>query len=102
MFHITLFSPQIPPNTGNIIRLCSNTGSSLYLIKPLGFSLDQKSMRRAGLDYLKNVRIKNFETSMIFCIILVLIGFILLQNLVRNDTINLNIILEIALSLVQN
>ena len=61
MFHITLFSPQIPPNTGNIIRLCSNTGSSLYLIKPLGFSLDQKSIRRAGLDYLKNVRIKNFE-----------------------------------------
>jgi len=57
MFHIALFNPQIPPNTGNIIRLCSNTGSNLHLIKPLGFSMDQKSLRRAGLDYNKNVQI---------------------------------------------
>ena len=57
MFHIALFNPQIPPNTGNIIRLCSNTGSNLHLIKPLGFSMNQKSLRRAGLDYKKNVHI---------------------------------------------
>ena len=51
MFHIVLFEPEIPPNTGNIIRLCANTGSQLHLIKPLGFELDNKQMRRAGLDY---------------------------------------------------
>ncbi|RLU02481.1 MAG: tRNA (uridine(34)/cytosine(34)/5-carboxymethylaminomethyluridine(34)-2'-O)-methyltransferase TrmL [Ketobacter sp.] len=51
MLHIVLFQPEIPPNTGNIIRLCANTGMSLHLIKPLGFELDDKRMRRAGLDY---------------------------------------------------
>ena len=51
MFHITLFNPQIPPNTGNIIRLCANNGCHLHLIKPFGFDLSQKSLRRAGLDY---------------------------------------------------
>ncbi len=51
MFKIVLFEPEIPPNTGNIIRLASNSGSQLHLIKPLGFSLDEKSLRRAGLDY---------------------------------------------------
>jgi len=51
MFHVILFNPQIPPNTGNIIRLCANTGASLHLIHPLGFTLDAKSCRRAGLDY---------------------------------------------------
>lgn len=51
MFNIVLFEPEIPPNTGNIIRLASNTGSRLHLIEPLGFSLDEKSLRRAGLDY---------------------------------------------------
>ena len=51
MFHVILFNPQIPPNTGNIIRLCANTGASLHLIHPLGFQLDEKSCRRAGLDY---------------------------------------------------
>ena len=51
MFHIILFTPQIPPNTGNIIRLSANTGTQLHLIKPLGFQLDDKSCRRAGLDY---------------------------------------------------
>ena len=51
MFNIILFEPEIPPNTGNIIRLCANTGSALHLIEPLGFSLDDKRMRRAGLDY---------------------------------------------------
>ena len=51
MFHIVLFEPEIPPNTGNLIRLAANTGCALHLIKPLGFRLDRKSVRRAGLDY---------------------------------------------------
>lgn len=51
MFHVVLFEPEIPGNTGNSIRLCANTGASLHLIKPLGFSLDDKSLRRSGLDY---------------------------------------------------
>ena len=51
MFEIILFAPQIPPNTGNIIRLSANSGSRLHLVKPLGFKLDEKSCRRAGLDY---------------------------------------------------
>jgi len=51
MFHIVLVEPEIPPNTGNVIRLAANTGCSLHLIEPLGFSMDDKHMRRAGLDY---------------------------------------------------
>lgn len=51
MLDIVLYQPEIPPNTGNIIRLCGNTGFRLHLIKPLGFSLDEKSVRRAGMDY---------------------------------------------------
>lgn len=51
MFHVLLFEPEIPPNTGNIIRLCANTGAALHLIRPLGFRLDDKSLRRSGLDY---------------------------------------------------
>jgi len=51
MFHVILYQPEIPPNTGNIIRLCANTGSTLHLIGPLGFELDDSSVRRAGLDY---------------------------------------------------
>ena len=51
MFHVVLFEPEIPPNTGNVIRLCANTGAELQLIKPLGFDLDRRSVRRAGLDY---------------------------------------------------
>ena len=51
MFHVVLFEPEIPPNTGNIIRLCANTGTSLHLIKPLGFDLDNSKLKRAGLDY---------------------------------------------------
>ena len=59
MFEIILFAPQIPPNTGNIIRLTANSGNRLHLVKPLGFKLDEKSCRRAGLDYheLSNVHI---------------------------------------------
>ena len=51
MFHVVLYQPEIPPNTGNIIRLCANTGSRLHLIRPLGFELDDSKLRRAGLDY---------------------------------------------------
>ncbi|HEV7432540.1 MAG TPA: tRNA (cytidine(34)-2'-O)-methyltransferase [Steroidobacteraceae bacterium] len=51
MFELILYRPEIPPNTGNIIRLCANTGSRLHLIEPLGFSLEQRELRRAGLDY---------------------------------------------------
>jgi tRNA (cytidine/uridine-2'-O-)-methyltransferase len=51
LFHIILFEPEIPPNTGNVIRLCANTGATLHLIKPLGFRLDDKSLQRSGLDY---------------------------------------------------
>lgn len=51
MFHIVLYEPEIPPNTGNIIRLCANSGSKLHLIHPLGFKLEDKRLRRAGLDY---------------------------------------------------
>jgi tRNA (cytidine/uridine-2'-O-)-methyltransferase len=51
MFHVILYQPEIAPNTGNIIRLCANTGATLHLIRPLGFSLDERRLRRAGLDY---------------------------------------------------
>ena len=65
MLHIALYEPEIPPNTGNIIRLAANTGATLHLIEPLGFSLDEKKLRRAGLDYREfaNLHIhRNFET----------------------------------------
>ena len=51
MFHVVLFEPEIPPNTGNIMRLCANTGAQLHLVEPIGFELDDKKLRRAGLDY---------------------------------------------------
>jgi tRNA (cytidine/uridine-2'-O-)-methyltransferase len=51
MLHVILFRPEIPPNTGNVIRLCANTGAALHLIRPLGFALDDARLRRAGLDY---------------------------------------------------
>lgn len=60
-FQIVLFNPQIPPNTGNILRLCANTCSKLHIIKPIGFNLDEKSLRRAGLDYYKSVNLKVYE-----------------------------------------
>ncbi|MBL4899516.1 MAG: tRNA (uridine(34)/cytosine(34)/5-carboxymethylaminomethyluridine(34)-2'-O)-methyltransferase TrmL [Colwellia sp.] len=64
MLDVVLFQPQIPPNTGNIIRLCANSGFRLHLIEPLGFDLDDKKLRRAGLDYHEFTAIerhKNFE-----------------------------------------
>jgi tRNA (cytidine/uridine-2'-O-)-methyltransferase len=51
MFHVVLVHPEIPPNTGNVIRLCANTGAQLHLVEPLGFPMDHAKMRRAGLDY---------------------------------------------------
>ncbi|MDI1231834.1 MAG: tRNA (uridine(34)/cytosine(34)/5-carboxymethylaminomethyluridine(34)-2'-O)-methyltransferase TrmL [Methylobacter sp.] len=62
MFHIVLFEPEIPANTGNIIRLCANTGVQLHLIKPLGFDLDDKKLRRAGLDYHEWVAVKEHDS----------------------------------------
>ena len=59
MIHVILFEPEIPPNTGNVIRLCANAGATLHLVKPLGFALDARAVRRAGLDYhaLASVRV---------------------------------------------
>ena len=62
MFHIVLFQPEIPPNTGNIIRLCANIGCHLHLIKPLGFILDDKRLRRAGLDYHELTKVKQHDS----------------------------------------
>ena len=64
MFTIVLYQPEIPPNTGNIIRLCANTGADLHLVKPLGFPLDSSKMKRAGLDYHEFAKLtvhENFE-----------------------------------------
>lgn len=58
MFNIVLFEPEIPPNTGNVIRLCANTGCQLHLIEPLGFNMEEKSLRRAGLDYSEWAQVK--------------------------------------------
>src|SRR6188472_16520 len=58
MFNIVLVQPEIPPNTGNVIRLAANTGCALHLIEPLGFSMDDKHMRRAGLDYHEYAEVK--------------------------------------------
>ncbi len=62
MFHIVLFEPEIPPNTGNIIRLCANTGASLHMIEPLGFTLDDRRLRRAGLDYHEFAPVRTYES----------------------------------------
>lgn len=58
MFHIVLVNPEIPPNTGNVIRLAANTGCTLHLVEPLGFSMDDKLLRRAGLDYHETARVQ--------------------------------------------
>lgn len=61
MINIVLVNPEIPPNTGNIIRLCSNTGYSLHLIKPIGFDLNDKQLKRAGLDYHDTAKVKTYD-----------------------------------------
>jgi tRNA (cytidine/uridine-2'-O-)-methyltransferase len=58
VFHVVLVNPEIPPNTGNVIRLCANTGAQLHLIEPLGFALDDAKLKRAGLDYHEYARMK--------------------------------------------
>ena len=60
MFHIILYQPEIPPNTGNIIRLCANTGAKLHLVGPLGFQLDNTRLKRAGLDYAEMASVKQY------------------------------------------
>ncbi len=62
MLHVVLYQPEIPPNTGNIIRLCANTGAWLHLIRPLGFTLDDASLRRAGLDYHALARVREHDS----------------------------------------
>lgn len=62
MLHIALYQPEIPANTGNIIRLCANTGAQLHLIKPLGFELEDKKLRRAGLDYHEWVNVQQHDS----------------------------------------
>lgn len=62
MFHVILYQPEIPPNTGNIIRLCANTGSHLHLVQPLGFAWDDRRLRRAGLDYHEWVEVEIHAT----------------------------------------
>jgi tRNA (cytidine/uridine-2'-O-)-methyltransferase len=61
MFHVILWQPEIPPNTGNIIRLCANTGAMLALVGPLGFALDEPRLRRAGLDYHEFATVREFR-----------------------------------------
>jgi tRNA (cytidine/uridine-2'-O-)-methyltransferase len=61
MFNVILFQPEIPPNTGNIIRLCANTGALLHLIEPLGFQLDDSRLKRAGLDYHEFAGVKRYR-----------------------------------------
>jgi tRNA (cytidine/uridine-2'-O-)-methyltransferase len=62
MFHVILFEPEIPPNAGNAIRLCANTGSTLHLVRPLGFTLDDARVKRAGLDYRELARVHQHES----------------------------------------
>ena len=66
MLHVVLFEPEIPANTGNIIRLCANTGAQLHLIQPLGFTLDDKRLRRAGLDYHEWASLKTYASFQAF------------------------------------
>ncbi len=62
MFNVVLFQPEIPPNTGNIIRLCANCGATLHLIKPLGFDISEKAVRRAGMDYALLATVRVWDT----------------------------------------
>jgi len=62
MIHVVLFEPEIPPNTGNVMRLCANSGARLSLIHPLGFELDNKKLRRAGMDYRDWAEVKEYQS----------------------------------------
>ncbi len=67
MFHVVLYEPEIPPNTGNIIRLCANSGAELHLIKPLGFELSDAKLKRAGLDYHDCANLQVHQSLATFC-----------------------------------
>ena len=67
MFSVILYEPEIPPNTGNVIRLCANTGAGLHLVEPLGFELDEPRLKRAGLDYREFARVQT-HTSLDECL----------------------------------
>jgi tRNA (cytidine/uridine-2'-O-)-methyltransferase len=67
MFDVVLYQPEIPPNTGNVIRLCANTGARLHLIEPLGFSMDDARLRRAGLDYHEWASVRTWPSLEAFC-----------------------------------
>lgn len=71
---IILYEPEIPPNTGNVIRLCANTGAGLHLIEPLGFSLNEKALRRAGLDYHETARVQ-VHASLTACLEILDVAF---------------------------
>jgi tRNA (cytidine/uridine-2'-O-)-methyltransferase len=62
MMHVILYQPEIPPNTGNVIRLCANTGAQLHLIEPLGFDIDEKAVRRAGMDYADMASVRAWQS----------------------------------------
>jgi tRNA (cytidine/uridine-2'-O-)-methyltransferase len=62
MFHVILYQPEIPPNTGNVIRMCANSGARLHLIAPLGFDIDEKAVRRAGMDYAELADVKVWQS----------------------------------------
>jgi tRNA (cytidine/uridine-2'-O-)-methyltransferase len=62
VFHVILFQPEIPPNTGNIIRLCANSGANLHLIEPLGFDIDEKAVRRSGMDYAELTDVRTWSS----------------------------------------
>jgi tRNA (cytidine/uridine-2'-O-)-methyltransferase len=62
MFHVILYQPEIPPNTGNIIRMCANSGAHLHLIEPLGFDIDEKAVRRSGMDYAELADVKTWKS----------------------------------------
>ncbi len=66
MFHIVLYQPEIPPNTGNIMRLCVNAGARLHLVEPLGFKLEDKELRRAGLDYREWADVRTYPDFEVF------------------------------------
>ena len=66
MFHVVLYEPEIPPNTGNIIRLCANAGARLHLIHPLGFDLSHAKLRRAGLDYREFAEVQEYDNFTAF------------------------------------
>ncbi|MGH8242267.1 MAG: tRNA (cytidine(34)-2'-O)-methyltransferase [Steroidobacteraceae bacterium] len=67
MFHVILFEPEIPPNAGNVIRLCANTGATLHLVQPLGFTLDDARVKRAGLDYHEMAQVRE-HASLAACL----------------------------------